>query len=125
MKQDVRPERPYNEDVPKLSDGAWELAEKCWVKDTKSRPTASAVWDILSHLLAAITIAQPTPILTTPGQEGLSQRLILSNLQMKGQLNAPPSYLMGNTLCKDPSHFLFSGFVYYYLLSHFYPLTAI
>ena len=84
MKQDVRPERPDNEDVPKLSDGAWELAEKCWVKDPKSRPTASAVCDILSHLLAAITIAQPTPIHPTPDQEGLSQRLILSNLRMTG-----------------------------------------
>ena len=84
MKQDVRPEWPDNEDVFKLSNGAWELAEKCWVKDPKSRPTASAVCNILSHLLAAITVAQPTPILPTPGQEGLSQRLILSNLRMKG-----------------------------------------
>ena len=27
-------------------------------------------------------------------------------------------------ICKDLSHFIFSDFVYYYLLSRFYPLTA-
>ena len=84
MKQDVRPERPDNEDAPKLSDGVWELAEKCWVKDPKSRPTAGAICDTLSHLLDTTIVAQPTPILPTPSQEGPSQMLIVSNLQLKG-----------------------------------------
>jgi WD40 repeat protein len=51
VRQDVRPERPDDEDAPHLSDPVWELAESCWVKDPKSRPTASALCDTLSHLV--------------------------------------------------------------------------
>jgi len=47
----VRPARPDGEDAPQLSDGVWELAENCWVKDPKHRPIASAVCNRLSHLL--------------------------------------------------------------------------
>src|SRR6202451_2161312 len=59
VRQDVRPERPDYEDAPQLSDAVWELAERCWVKDPKLRPTASAVCDTLSHLLETATITQP------------------------------------------------------------------
>jgi len=33
----------------------------CWAKDPKRRPTASTVWDILSHLLDTISVAGPMP----------------------------------------------------------------
>jgi WD40 repeat protein len=56
----VRPERPDNEDAPQLSDAIWELAEKCWLKVPKDRLTASAVCDILCHLLDTAVIAQAT-----------------------------------------------------------------
>jgi WD40 repeat protein len=58
VRQDVRPERPDEEDAPQLSDVIWGLAEKCWVKEAKDRPTASAVCDILCHLLDTAVIAQ-------------------------------------------------------------------
>jgi WD40 repeat protein len=75
VRQDVRPEQPDDEDAPYLSDEIWELAEKCWVKEPKHRPTASAVCDTLSHLLdimhivpSSLLIAQvkPSPCLLGP-----------------------------------------------------------
>ena len=51
VKHDARPERPDDEEAPTLSDGIWEVAEKCWVKDPRKRPTASATCDIVSRLL--------------------------------------------------------------------------
>jgi hypothetical protein len=46
----VRPERPDDEDAPQLSDAVWKLAEKCWAKDPKHRPTADTVCNIISRL---------------------------------------------------------------------------
>jgi hypothetical protein len=60
VQQNVRPEWPDDEDAPQLSDAIWGLAENCWVKVPKDRPTASAVCDILCHLLDTAVIAQPT-----------------------------------------------------------------
>lgn len=51
VKQDVRPDKPDDEDVPILTDAIWELAEKCWVKDSEKRPIASTLCDLISHLL--------------------------------------------------------------------------
>ncbi|KIM73019.1 hypothetical protein PILCRDRAFT_81455, partial [Piloderma croceum F 1598] len=50
VERNVRPERPVDEDAPQLSDITWELAKKCWAKDPKRRPTATAVCDTLSYL---------------------------------------------------------------------------
>lgn len=50
VRLDIRPERPDDEEAPTLSDAIWEVAEKCWVKDPKQRPTASALCDIVSSL---------------------------------------------------------------------------
>ncbi|KAJ7496406.1 kinase-like protein, partial [Mycena latifolia] len=36
----VRPTRPEIDDVPKLTDPLWNLAELCWLHDAKARPTA-------------------------------------------------------------------------------------
>jgi len=33
VRQDVRPQRPDDEDAPALSDAVWDIAEKCWVED--------------------------------------------------------------------------------------------
>lgn len=84
VQQDLRPERPDHEDAPQLSDGVWELAEHCWVKNPASRPTASAVCDILSHLLDPPSVARPAPVIPTPRQENRSQTLTPSSLELKG-----------------------------------------
>ena len=73
VRQDIRPERPDDEDAPQLSDTVWELAERCWVKDPKQRPIASAVCDTITHLLNTTTATPPKPIsspshLITPTQ---------------------------------------------------------
>ncbi|KAJ7788170.1 kinase-like protein, partial [Mycena leptocephala] len=39
----VRPERPDNDDIPKLSDALWTLAEQCWLQDPKARPSAGQI----------------------------------------------------------------------------------
>ena len=62
MQHNVRPERPDDEDAPQLSDAIWELAERCWVKNPKQRPTAGAVCDTISHLFNAATVTPPKPV---------------------------------------------------------------
>jgi WD40 repeat protein len=66
VERNVRPERPDNEDAPHLSDAVWRLAEKCWDNNPTSRPTASALCDIISHLLQTTAITRPTPDLPSP-----------------------------------------------------------
>ena len=68
VRQDVRPERPDSEDASQLSDAIWDLAEACWVKDPKKRPTAAAACTILSHLLDTISVPRPTPDAPPSGQ---------------------------------------------------------
>jgi hypothetical protein len=60
VERNVRPEWPDDEDAPQLSDAIWGLADNCWAKIPKDRPTASAVCDILCHLLDTAVIAQAT-----------------------------------------------------------------
>jgi serine/threonine protein kinase len=48
--RNVRPERPDDDSAPQLSDVVWKLAERCWVKDPKSRPTARTICDTPSHM---------------------------------------------------------------------------
>ncbi|KIM73991.1 hypothetical protein PILCRDRAFT_715514, partial [Piloderma croceum F 1598] len=66
VRQNVRPERPDGEEAAQLTDAIWELAEKCWVKDPKHRPIASAVCTTLSHLSSTPSIPRSTPISPSP-----------------------------------------------------------
>jgi WD40 repeat protein len=63
VQRNVRPERPDDENVSHLSDAVWGLAEKCWGNNPLSRPTASALCDIISDLLQTTVIAGTTPTL--------------------------------------------------------------
>jgi WD40 repeat protein len=65
VQRNVRPERPDPGDAPHLSDAVWTLAKKCWENDPTSRPTASALCDIISHLLQTTTIGGPTSALVS------------------------------------------------------------
>jgi WD40 repeat protein len=60
VREDVRPERPDDEDAPYLSDAIWELATKCWMKEPKHRPTISTVCDSLSHMSDTVATLEPT-----------------------------------------------------------------
>jgi WD40 repeat protein len=71
VRQGVRPERPDGEDAPQLSNPIWELAEQCWAKNPISRPTASAISDILSRLIETNDTARPT-LDSSPHQIALS-----------------------------------------------------
>ena len=57
-RQDVRPERPNDEEAPQLLDAVWALMEKCWVKNPTNRPIVVSVCDTVSHLLET-TITRP------------------------------------------------------------------
>ena len=61
MHRNLRPERPDEEDAPQLTDAVWALAKKCWAKDPDHRPSASALCDIVRHLLDTIIISESTP----------------------------------------------------------------
>jgi WD40 repeat protein len=58
VRKNVRPERPDDEEAPQLSDGIWELAEACWLKNAKERPTAPALCTTVSHLLETTPVAR-------------------------------------------------------------------
>jgi hypothetical protein len=47
VNEDVRPDRPCDDECPDMSDGFWKLAEQCWVKDPLRRPSASPVCALL------------------------------------------------------------------------------
>jgi hypothetical protein len=51
VEKNVRPERPNQDEAPKLCDDIWELALKCWRKEPPRRPTADSVCETISHLL--------------------------------------------------------------------------
>jgi hypothetical protein len=76
VRNDVRPERPDDEDdedsASQLTDAVWELAEQCWVKDPKKRPTADALCDSVAHLLEIrgsnpLLESSPAPLPISPG----------------------------------------------------------
>ncbi|KAJ7627321.1 kinase-like domain-containing protein [Roridomyces roridus] len=56
---DVRPERPDEDDCPRLTDGVWDLAEKCWKKDARARPTSRQIHDTIKILLMARSAPPP------------------------------------------------------------------
>ena len=51
VNQDVRPERPDDDEAPQLADDSWQLAGLCWQKDPVSRPNIGTVCDMMSRLL--------------------------------------------------------------------------
>ncbi|KAJ7495014.1 kinase-like domain-containing protein [Mycena latifolia] len=55
LRMGVRPERPDVQECPRLTDALWELAQSCWTKDPKVRPTARQVHDIVAHLIKDMT----------------------------------------------------------------------
>jgi len=62
VKEDVRPERPDDDDDDSfmIPDDLWSLIEACWARLPKTRPTALAVCDTIAGLLA------PQDTATTP-----------------------------------------------------------
>lgn len=53
--ENVRPDRPYEDEAPQLTDAVWHLAEDCWAKNPTSRPSANAVCDTVSTFLNDVT----------------------------------------------------------------------
>ncbi|KAJ7916249.1 kinase-like domain-containing protein [Mycena leptocephala] len=47
----VRPDRPDEDECPGLGDAIWDLAERCWDKDPKVRPTARQLHDEIKILI--------------------------------------------------------------------------
>jgi WD40 repeat protein len=89
VERGVRPERPDDEDAPDLSDEIWQIAEKCWVKEPKHRPIASAVCDTLSHLFGANVTVPPHSVPPPP--------------QLMAQANPPDSLTLPPNLA-SPVH---------------------
>ncbi|KAJ7270812.1 kinase-like protein, partial [Mycena rebaudengoi] len=50
FRRGMRPDRPDDDECPKLNDALWELAERCWVQDPKARPTAPEIHDKIMYL---------------------------------------------------------------------------
>ncbi|KAF8139574.1 kinase-like domain-containing protein [Mycena galopus ATCC 62051] len=50
----IRPERPDHDDVPKLSDPLWTLAEQCWLQDPKARPSTGQIHDLIVDVISQL-----------------------------------------------------------------------
>ncbi|KAJ7496449.1 kinase-like domain-containing protein [Mycena latifolia] len=48
----VRPTRPDINDVPRLIDPLWNLAELCWLQSAKERPTAGEIHDKIVDMIS-------------------------------------------------------------------------
>ena len=84
---DVRPERPEDDMPFKISNDLWSLAESCWAKLPENRPTAIAVCDAISSLLASHSDAS---LITNVAQPSAA-----SSVGLRG---APPKYESGPLL---------------------------
>ncbi|KAJ7777191.1 kinase-like domain-containing protein [Mycena metata] len=66
----VRPERPEEDESPRMNDGIWDLAERCWDRDPKARPTARQIHDTLKILMMEYAhepaIEEPHPPIHSP-----------------------------------------------------------
>ncbi|KAJ7206534.1 ICP0-binding domain of ubiquitin-specific protease 7-domain-containing protein [Mycena pura] len=51
----VRPERPDEDECPRMNDDIWDLAERCWNKDPKARPTARQIHDKIKIIMTQYT----------------------------------------------------------------------
>lgn len=65
----MRPERPYDDEAPQLTDAVWHLAENCWTKSPTARPSANAICDTIASLLngsrgANTPLLPPSPTLS-------------------------------------------------------------
>ncbi|KAJ7733804.1 kinase-like domain-containing protein [Mycena metata] len=80
----VRPERPDAEEFPKLHDSVWELAERCWGKDPKARPTARQAHDKIANLLM-VEPARPTGIAQQSSDERPSGAQVAAEAESKAQ----------------------------------------
>ncbi|KAF7355893.1 Kinase-like protein [Mycena venus] len=47
----VRPERPDPGEGRAMQDELWELAQQCWVEDPHKRPTATQLYDTVTHMI--------------------------------------------------------------------------
>jgi hypothetical protein len=54
FKLGVRPDRPDEDEGRQMSDDIWALAERCWAKDPKARPTATQIHDTINIILRDI-----------------------------------------------------------------------
>ena len=57
--QDLRPDRPNNDEAPQLTEELWQLIEHCWVGDPHGRPTVDFICDRVLSIMNNSQILQP------------------------------------------------------------------
>ncbi|KAJ7759819.1 kinase-like domain-containing protein [Mycena olivaceomarginata] len=80
----VRPERPEDDECPRMNDDLWQLAERSWSKDVKARPTARQIHDTIMILLMANTnesvVEEPAaPSSRSPPLDGYPRKPAIEN----------------------------------------------
>jgi hypothetical protein len=111
VRQDLRPERPDEEDAPQLTDAIWEITEKCWVKNPNNRPTAKAVCDMIVPLLDTTTVTSSTSVCTShqiqsmPKSPTLDQYNPLQpSIPPPSDSHSPTKASSGRPISNPPSH---------------------
>jgi len=60
--EDIRPERPENDEAPQMTHDIWQLAEDCWQKDPLSRPIIDTVCDRISKFVNTLPVQHRTQV---------------------------------------------------------------
>ncbi|KAF7358835.1 Kinase-like protein [Mycena sanguinolenta] len=87
----VRPDRPDEDECPRMNDGIWGLAERCWAKDAKVRPTARQLHDSIKELMVEYApelpvehARPPTPAPPLPEKDARNEAVELGMRGNKG-----------------------------------------
>jgi hypothetical protein len=48
-----KPKKPGEDEAPKMEDDIWELAQGCWVKEPRLRPTAPCLCENISQIVGS------------------------------------------------------------------------
>ena len=99
VNQNIRPDRPDQDEAPQLTDDSWQLAELCWGKDPLSRPNIGTVCDTISRSLGK-TLGQRTlkvsDALFLEGVPGSSPHTLHSSLS----LDSHPNHLSSSNILR-------------------------
>jgi len=59
--QNVRPERPDNNEAPQLTNEVWRLIERCWAGRAVERPNADVIHSILANKAKEVRLEEISP----------------------------------------------------------------
>ena len=108
-----RPPRPTH---PSLTDGLWELMQRCWDRDIRKRPQILEALQALNSLISIPTLAGISPPLEEPSQPPLRpgtnpSAMLLITADMQTQVSDIQQQIMNIDSSKDEYRQLLFAFL--------------